>query len=558
MTIKIVENIKILSLGGVAELGKNMYVVEVNDDIFILDAGLRFPEDELLGIDVVIPDIKYLEENQDRIKAVFLSHGHEDAIGALPYLLKKINNIPVYGTELTVALARAAIKEHKDLKYNRFHVVHARSRLSFEQINVSFFATTHSIPDSIGTVLHTADGAIVYTGDFKFDQSSLPGYQTDLGQIAKIGEKGVLALLSDSSEAEHPGYTSSDSVAAQEMLKGFKKASGRIIVAVVASNVSRLQQVFDAASATNRRVAILGKELERVITVSAKLEKLVIDNEERIVPLKDIEDVADDNLVIIESGHLGEPILQLNKMAKQTHRLVNVRPGDTVFIGATNNPATETLLAKTVDLIYRNDAAVSTFSKDIFISGHASQEELKMMMNLLKPKYFVPIHGEYRMLIEHTKVARSIGFTNEQIFIINKGDILEYKEGRFAMGSRVFSGNTLIDGLGVGDVGNIVLRDRKLLSEDGIFIVVVTISRRQKRIISGPEMMSRGFIYMRESEALIESATKMAEKIVLETLEDKNFEWANLKQAIRDKLNRYLFEQTRRRPMILPVIMEVN
>lgn len=558
MTIKPVENIKILSLGGVAELGKNLYVVEVNDDIFILDAGLRFPEDELLGIDVVIPDIKYLEENQDRIKAVFLSHGHEDAIGALPYLLKKINNIPVYGTELTVALARAAIKEHKDLKYNRFHVVHARSRLSFEQINVSFFATTHSIPDSIGIVLHTADGAIVYTGDFKFDQSAREGYQTDLGQIAKIGEKGVLALLSDSSDAEHPGYTSSDAVAAQEMLKGFKQAQARIIVAVVASNVSRLQQVFDAAAATHRKVAILGKELERVVTVSAKLNKLVVADEDMIVPIKEIDTIADEKLVIIESGHLGEPIRQLNKMAKQAHRLVNVRPGDTVFIGATADPATETILAKTVDLIYRNDAMVTTFSKDIFISGHASQEELKMMMNLLKPKYFVPVQGEYRMLIEHTKIARTMGFDNSQIFIINKGDILEYKDGKFAMGSRVYSGNTLIDGLGVGDVGNIVLRDRKLLSEDGIFIVVVTISRRQKRIVSGPEMMSRGFIYMRESEALIEAATKMAEKIVIETLEDKNFEWANLKQAIRDKLNRYLFEQTRRRPMILPVIMEVN
>ncbi|MBC1374164.1 ribonuclease J [Listeria sp. FSL L7-0091] len=555
MTIKKAKNIKIIPLGGVDESGKNLYVVEIDEDIFILDAGLMFPENELLGIDIVIPDFKYLEENKDRVKAIFLTHGHEDAIGALPYLLQKIK-APVYGTELTIALAKSALKEHRKLRFKNFHVVNEETTLSFSKIDVSFFRTTHTIPDSVGIVLETSEGSIIYTGDFKFDQSAKDGYASDLSHIAEFGEKGVLALLSDSSEAEHPGTTSSDSLIEEEIRHAFRMADGRIIVACVASNLIRLQQVLEASVATKRKVAIVGKELERVFEIAGSLGKIVIE-EDLIVPLKEIKKYNDEEITIIETGNLGEPIQSLQLMTKGNHPQFNIKPGDTVYITTTPSPSLETMMAKTMDMLYKAGAKVLTMSNNLFISGHASQEDLKLMLNLLKPRYFVPVHGEYRMLISHAKLAHEVGMAKSEVFIVGKGEILEYKNDKMTAGNRVYSGNTLIDGLGVGDVGNIVLRDRKLLSEDGIFIVVVTLNRKTKTITSGPEIISRGFIYVRESEHLIEESSKVVTKIVEKNLQETGFEWAKLKQDIRDQLNRYLFEQTKRRPMILPIIMEV-
>ncbi|WP_239253946.1 ribonuclease J [Listeria ilorinensis] len=555
MTVKKAKQIKIISLGGVDESGKNMYLVEVDEDIYILDAGLMFPEDELLGIDVVIPDFKYLEENKERVRAIFLSHGHEDAIGALPYLLQKVK-APVYGTELTIALARAAVREQRKLRFKNFHVVDDESVLSFRKIDVRFFQTTHTIPDSVGIVLETSEGAIVYTGDFKFDQSASDGYQTDLSAISEIGERGVLALLSDSSEAEHPGATSSDRLIAEEIRHAFRSANGRIIVACVASNLIRVQQVLDASERAGRKVVIVGKELERVVDIARDLDKLKME-EELIIPFKEMKKYDDNEITIIETGHLGEPIQSLQQMAKGSHPQINIKIGDTVYITTTPSPSLETMMAKTIDMLYRAGAKVLTMSRNLFISGHASQDDLKLMMNLLRPTYFIPVHGEYRMLISHAKLANEVGIPKTNVFVISKGDVVEYKNGKMTAGNRVYSGNTLIDGLGVGDVGNIVLRDRKLLSEDGIFIVVVTLDRKRKKIISGPEMISRGFIYVRESEHLIEESAKVVTKIVEKNLEDSEFEWSKLKQDIRDQLNRYLFEQTKRRPMILPIIMEI-
>ncbi|WP_167627922.1 ribonuclease J [Listeria valentina] len=555
MTLKKAKQIKIIPLGGVDESGKNMYVVEVDDEIFVLDAGLMFPEDELLGIDVVIPDFKYLEENKDRVKAIILSHGHEDAIGALPYLLQKVK-APVYGTELTISLAKNSVKEYRKVRFKNFHVIDEDSIIKFNKVNVQFFRTTHTIPDSVGIVINTSEGSIVYSGDFKFDQSANEGYETSLSAIADVGEAGVLALLSDSSEAEHPGTTSSDSDIEQEVRHAFRTAEGRIIVACVASNVIRLQQVLDASAATKRKVVIVGKELERVVEITSSLDKLKMDDD-LIIPFKEMKKYPDDEITIIETGNLGEPIQSLQLMTKGNHPKVNIKAGDTVYITTTPSPSLETMMAKTIDMLYRAGARVLTMSRDLFVSGHASQDDLKLLLNLLKPTYFVPVHGEYRMLIAHAKLANSVGIPKSNVFVVGKGEVVEYKAGRMSVGNRVYAGNTLIDGLGVGDVGNIVLRDRKLLSEDGIFIVVVTLSRRHKKIISGPEMISRGFVYVRESERLIEDSQKLVSKIVEKNLQDSEFEWSKLKQDIRDQLNRFLFEQTKRRPMILPIIMEV-
>ncbi|MBC1501806.1 ribonuclease J [Listeria weihenstephanensis] len=556
MTIKKAKHIKIIPLGGVDESGKNLYVAEVDESIYIMDTGLMFPEDELLGIDVVIPDIKYLEDNQERIEAIFLTHGHEDAIGALPYVLAKIK-APVYGTELTIALAKAALKEHKKIRFNDFHIVDEKTKLSFPNVDAEFFRTTHSIPDSVGIVLNTSEGAIVYTGDFKFDQSAKLGYETSLGRIAEIGEQGVLVLLSDSSEAEHAGATSSDSLIDEEIRHAFRSAEGRVIVACVASNLVRIQQVLDASFATNRKVAIVGKELERVFDISKKLNKIQLQSDDLVIPLKEAKTLPADKIVIIETGNLGEPIQSLQLMTQGKHPKVNIEKGDTIYLTTTPSPSSETILAKTIDMLYKADATVLTMSRDLFVSGHGSQDDLKLMLNLMKPKYFIPVHGEYRMLISHAKLAYQVGMPKSNVFVAGKGEVIEYKNGRMTAGNRVFAGNTLIDGLGVGDVGNIVLRDRKLLSEDGIFIVVVTLNRKSKAIISGPDITSRGFIYMRESEHLIEKSSEVVTKIVEKNLQDKEFEWAKLKQDIRDQLNRYLFEQTKRRPMILPIIMEV-
>ncbi len=467
------DSIKIIPLGGVGEVGKNMYVVEIEGDIFVLDAGFMFPEDEMLGIDIVIPDFSYLEENKERIKGIFLTHGHLDAIGALPYLLRTIH-APVYGTKLTIALVKEALKKHKNKFKNEFYVIQSTSRLTFGKRIVTFFRTTHSFPDSVGICIDTSEGKIVYTGDFKFDQTATGLYRTDIGKIASIGESGVLCLLSDSTEAERPGYTSSEAHIANEISNAFHKAEGRIIVACFAANLIRIQQVFDAAYENKRKVAVMGKNLERVYEIALDLGYLTVKDEHLIIPMKDIHRYPDDKVIIITTGNMGEPIQILQKMAKQQlHKDINIQKGDTVLITATPSPALETFLFRTIDLLYRAGAKVITFNQTIHVSSHGTQEDLKLMLNLIKPKYFIPIQGEYRMLYAHAKLAQEVAMPKKHIFIPGKGEIIEYKNGHMSTGDRVSAGNVLIDGLGVGDVGNIVLRDRRLLSEDGIFIVVV-------------------------------------------------------------------------------------
>ncbi|WHY88110.1 ribonuclease J [Neobacillus novalis] len=548
-------SIKVISLGGIGEIGKNMYLVEVDKDIFIIDAGLMFPEEEMLGIDMVIPDITYLKDNKERIKAIFLSHGHEDHIGALSFVLSHVD-APIYGTKLTLALANAKLKEQAFNRKANFIEVDSDSLVEFDSANVSFFRTNHSIPDSVGICLHTSEGIIVYTGDFKFDQAATKLYKPEIGKMAAIGDQGVLCLLSDSTEAEKPGYTTSEAIIERELSNAFYNAPGRIIAACFASDINRIQHIFNAARDNGRKVAVVGKSLERIYHIALDLGYLEVP-EDLIISISELKEYQDREIVILMTGSQGEPIEALQKMAKQTHKLLNIQTGDTVLIAASPLRGSEVFLFKTVDMLFRAGANVISGKRTVHVSSHGSQEELKFMINLMKPKFFIPVHGEYRMLKAHRKVALECGLTDEQIFIPDRGDVLEWKEGKMSITGKVPSGNVLIDGIGVGDVGNIVLRDRKLLSQDGILIVVVTLTKRDKKIAAGPEIISRGFVYVRESEKLMEDSTKLVRDIVEKVSAKGSFEWASLKQEIRDDLYRYLYEKTKRRPMILPIIMEV-
>ncbi|MGM9949538.1 MAG: ribonuclease J [Lysinibacillus sp.] len=548
------ELIRIIPLGGVGEIGKAMYVVEIDEEIFVVDSGLMFPEDEMLGIDIVIPDITYLEENKERVKGIFLTHGHEDAIGSIAYVLQKIK-APVYGSKLTIALAKEHMKELPAPHQVKFFEVTNKSRMNFNSTYVTFFHTTHSIPDSLGVVFHTSEGAIVHTGEFKFDQSAQGKFRPDLAKMAQLGEEGVFILLSESTEAERPGYTTSETVIAERLAKTFHASPGRILVSVYASNFIRIQQVFTQAQASYRKVAIVGKSLEKVVNIGMNLGYLTVD-EDTLIPVNDIHKYHDDEIVIIATGNQGEPLDVLDKIVRKHHRDIKIKDTDTVLITFTPSPGMEVQMYNTMNQIAKAGANVLTADKKVHVSGHGSQEDLKLMLNLMRPKYFVPIQGEYRMLIAHSKLAQSVGMKKSQVFIADKGDIVEYKNGKMRMSGRVQAGNVLIDGIGVGDVGNIVLRDRKLLSQDGIFIVVVTLNRAQKKIASGPEILSRGFVYVRESEELMVEAADIARTVIEKYVNKDTFEWTNIKQEIRDELNTYLFQKTKRRPMIIPIIME--
>lgn len=551
-------DIKIISLGGVRENAKNMYAIEVNDDIYILDCGLKYPENELLGIDIVIPDFEYLRQNARRIVGVFLTHGHADAIGALPYFVSEFD-VPVFGSELTIALAKIACEnEEIAKKFNDFHVINEKTEIDFPSATVSFFKTTHSIPESLGVALKTEEGTIVYTGDFKFDQTASAQYQTDLARLAELGNEGVLALLSDSANAENPSETVNEREIYDFISETFEYRKGRIIVACVASNISRVQQVLDAAQANDRKVALTGHDVEKIVRTALKLNKLHLPSDDILIPIKDIKRYDDDQIVILEAGRSGEPLKSLQKMALKRHRSVSLHEGDLVFITTTPSHAMETNVAKTRDMIYRSGADVKSISDELNSSGHASKNDLQLMMNLLKPRYVLPVQGEYRLLAANAHAATKVGIPAENIFLLAKGDVAEYTRGKMLVASSVEVGNTMIDGIGVGDIGNIVLRDRKILSEDGIFIAVVTIDRKKKKIVDRPKITSRGFVYVKTSRDLIAESADIITKTVQSNLDNKEFDWGHLKQDVREQLNHFLYEQTKRHPVILPVIMEIN
>ena len=550
--------IKLITLGGVRENGKNLYVAEVDDSIFVLDAGLKYPENEQLGVDVVIPNMDYLFENKDRIAGVFLTHGHADAIGALPYLLAEAK-VPVFGSELTIELAKLFVKNNDAVKkFNDFHVIDENTEIEFGETVVSFFRTTHSIPESLGIVVKTREGNIVYTGDFKFDQSASESYATDFGRLAEIGREGVLALLSDSANADSTVQVASESEVGREITDTISDWDGRVIVAAVASNLSRIQQVFEAAAETGRRVVLTGFDIENIVRTAIRLKKLSLADERLLIKPKEMSKFEDHELIILETGRMGEPINGLRKMSIGRHRYVEIKDGDLVYIVTTPSIAKEAVVARVENMIYQAGGVVKLITQNLRVSGHANAHDLQLMLNLLQPKYLFPIQGEYRGLDAHAKAAMEVGILPENILIPKRGSVMSYENGDFVPAGAVSAGDVMIDGNAIGDVGNIVLRDRKVLSEDGIFIVALTVNRKEKKIISKAKVHTRGFVYVKKSRDILRESTDLINKTVEDYLAQDNFDWGELKGTVRDSLAKFLFEQTKRRPAILPVVMEVR
>ena len=551
-------SIKLVTLGGVRENGKNLYVAEVNDSIFVLDAGLKYPENEQLGVDVVIPNMDYLFENKDRIAGVFLTHGHADAIGALPYLLAEAK-VPVFGTELTIELAKLFVKSNDSVKkFNDFHVIDQNSEIDFGDAVASFFQTTHSIPESIGIVIGTSECNIVYTGDFIFDQTACESYATDFARLAEIGREGVLALLSDSANADSKMQVASEQEVGDEILDTIADWDGRVIVAAVASNLSRIQQVFDAAAETGRRVVLTGFDVENIVRTAIRLNKLSLANEKLLIKPKEMSRFEDHELIILETGRMGEPINGLRKMSIGRHRYVEIKDGDLVYIVTTPSIAKEAVVARVENMVYQAGGVVKLITSSLRVSGHGNARDLQLMINLLRPKYLFPIQGEYRELDAHARVAMEVGILPENIFIPKRGTVMEYEKGDFVPAGSVSAGDVMIDGNAIGDVGNIVLRDRKVLSEDGIFIVAITVNRKEKKIISKARVHTRGFVYVKKSRDILRESCELVNQSVEDYLAQDSFDWGELKGLVRDNLSKFLFEQTKRRPAILPVVMEVK
>ena len=543
--------IKLFSLGGIRENGKNLYVAEVNDSIFVMDTGLKYPENEQLGVDVVIPNMDYLIENRDRIAGVFLTHGHADAIGALPYLLAGAKRTPVFGSELTIELAKLFVKNNDVVKkFNDFHVIDENTEIDFR--------TTHSIPESLGIVIKTEEGSIVYTGDFKFDQAATESYATDFGRLAEIGRDGVLALLSDSANAESSVQVASESEVAEEILSTIADHEGRVIVAAVASNLSRIQQVFDAAAETGRRVVLTGYDIENIVRTAIRLKKLSLVDERLLIKPKEMSKYEDHELIILETGRMGEPINGLRKMSIGRHRYVEIKDGDLVYIVTTPSIAKEAVVARVENMIYQAGGTVKLITQNLRVSGHGNARDLQLMINLMKPKFLFPIQGEYRELDAHAKVAMEVGILPENIFIPKRGDVMEYEKGDFVHAGSIPAGDVMIDGNAMGDVGHIVLRDRKVLSEDGIFIVAITVNRKKKKIISKAKVHTRGFVYVKKSRDILRESSELINHTVENYFEQDSFDWGELKGLVRDNLAKYLFDQTKRRPAVLPVVMEVK
>jgi len=547
--------LSLIPLGGMGEIGKNMMVLRYGDNILVVDCGLMFPDEEMLGIDIVIPDITYLLENRDLVHGIVLTHGHEDHIGALPYVLRHLN-VPVYGTRLTLGLLEGKLKEKNILGEVTLNTVKPRDNVQVGPFKVEFIRVSHSIPDAVAIAIHTPIGVVLHSGDFKFDLTPVDGQVTDFHRLAQLGEKGVLVLLSDSTNAERPGYTMSERVVGNTFDENFRQATDRIIITTFASNVHRLQQAIQAAHKHNRKVAVVGRSMVNVISVANELGYIDIP-EGIIIELEEANKLPRNKVVILTTGSQGEPMSALTRMALSDHRQVDIYPGDTIIISATPIPGNEKLVGRIINQLFKLGAKVIyELASGIHVSGHPAQEELKLMLNLIRPKFFVPIHGEYRMLIKHADLAKETGVLPENIFVAENGHVLEFSRRKGRASGRVTAGKVMVDGLGVGDVGNVVLRDRKLLSQDGILIIALTIDRESGQLIAGPDIVSRGFVYVRGSEELLEEA-KTRVKAALDKCFDKGIsEWSTIKSQVRDAAGKFLYEKTRRRPMILPIILE--
>jgi ribonuclease J len=548
------DRVFLIPLGGLGEIGKNMLVVEYNKEIIVIDAGLMFPDEDMLGIDLVIPDISYLVDNRERVKGIFLTHGHEDHIGALPYILKQIN-VPIYGTKLTLGLARGKFEEHNMVKDVTMNYVKAGDQIQIGQFLIECIHVNHSIADVVALAIHTPVGIILHTADFKFDHTPVDGKVTDFRKLAELGDKGVLVLLSDSTNVEKPGYTPSERELAKTFEELFLQAPGRILVATFASNIHRIQQIIDTANQFGRKIAFAGRSMLNVANIAMELGYLQVPNG-ILIDLDDLERFSPKEITIITTGSQGEPMSALSRMAISEHKKITIIPGDLIIISASTIPGNEQLVARTINHLFKQGATVIYESASgIHVSGHASQEELKLMMNLVKPKFFIPVHGEYRHLVQHARLAVEVCVESENVVIAENGDVIEVTGERIRIAGKAASGKVFVDGLGVGDVGNIVLRDRKQLSQDGILIVVVTIDKENGKIVAGPDIVSRGFVYVRESEDLIEEARDRVKQALERCTEYSD--WATMKNQIKEILSKHLYGRMKRRPMILPIIMEV-
>ncbi len=548
--------LKVIPLGGLLEIGKNITVFEYEDEIIIVDCGLAFPTEDMLGVDLVVADISYLEKNKEKIKGLFITHGHEDHIGGIPYLLRQIN-VPIYATRFTVGLIKNKLEEHNLLRSTKIYEVEQGTTIDAGKMKVEFIRTSHSIPDAVGFAIYTPVGIVMHTGDFKIDYTPIDGQKIDFGRLAEIGKKGVVLLMSDSTNAERKGFTKSESSIGEVFDELFLHCRKRIVVATFASNVHRVQQIIDASVENNRKVAICGRSMVKMIETACDLGYMNVPKN-TIIDIDLINKYPDENLTIITTGSQGEPMSALTRMAAGDHKKVEITPNDLVIISANPIPGNEKFVSKVIDDLMQIGAEVVYSSlADIHVSGHGCQEEQKLMLSLIKPKYFMPVHGEYRQLIAHAETAQKIGIPHENIFIMKNGRVLEIGENEAKINGTVPSGKVMVDGLGVGDVGNIVLKDRQHLSQDGLIIVVLAMNGATGEIVSGPDIISRGFVYVRESENLMEEMKNTVRQELNRLEENHVTDWSVIKLTIKDTLRDFLMQKNKRNPMVLPIIMEV-
>ena len=551
------ESVRVAFLGGMNEIGKNMTVYEYKDDMFILDCGIAFPGEELPGVDLVIPDFTYIEKNADKIRGLIVTHGHEDHIGGIPYLLKKVN-IPIYATKLTIGLIKGKLEEHKLLQTTKLVEIKPHDNITLGSFNIELIHVNHSIPDAVGLAIRCPAGILIHTGDFKIDTTPVDGDMIDLTRFAEYGKKGVLALFQDSTNAERPGYTMSEKTVGESFVNLFRKAGKRrIVVATFASNIHRVQQIIDVAQQLKRKVAVVGRSLENLVQVGEELGYLNVPKN-ILINIDNIKNYEDEHLVIITTGSQGEPMSALTKIALGEHRKVVASPNDYVIISATPIPGNEKMVGNVVnELMKRGIEVIYEKMYEVHVSGHACQEELKLMMGIIKPKFFIPVHGEQKHLQKHAILAQAMGYGSKNTYVASIGDHIEISEDGIKNIDYVPAGEVYVDGIGVGDVGDIVLNDRKRLSQDGLIVIVATINTYTGEIESGPDIVSRGFVYVRENEDLMNSARELACRVIEETYDSRYHDWNSVKSRLRDEISRLMYEKTKRSPMILPVLMEI-
>lgn len=550
--------LSIYALGGINEIGKNMYAIQYADNIVLVDCGGKFPDENLLGIDLIIPDITYLLENKEKVRALIVTHGHEDHIGGIPYFLKKLN-IPIYATRFTLGLIEIKLKEHKISRETELIQVDSESKLDLGNIFVTFFKTSHSIPDCLGIVFHTPEGVIVHTGDFKFDLTPVNDQISDIHKMAEIGTNGVLALISESTNAERPGSTPSERKVGKHIEEAFLGAQQKIIISTFASNVNRIQQIVEATKMTNRKLALLGRSMVNVVSVAIENGYLNVPPE-MLIDARKVMSLPSEEVVVLCTGSQGEPLAALSRMSNSDNRDVQILPDDTVILSASPIPGNEKDVSRVVDHLFQLGAKVIYGSSSItgmHVSGHGYQEDLKLMITLMKPKYFIPIHGEFRMLYLHRELAESVGVERENTFIIKNGDVVDIEDGEAKQTRKIPAGDTYVDSIDIGEVGEIVLRDRKQLAEDGMLVIVLTISKADGTIISEPDSISRGFVYAKDFENLLRNVNRLVVTTVQDIQEGEAKQWNVVKRKVKKAVGQYLFAQTKRKPMILPIIIEI-